>query len=80
MKAEEAIQKLKNVIRRKHLSLSTEGSYCGWVSRFCSYIKTMSQQTSSERKVEAFLTSLAEEDVGRLSSRDGMSVKSPLDV
>jgi hypothetical protein len=45
MKAEDAIQKLRDVIRRKHFSLSTEDSYCGWLKRFCSYIKKFPPQT-----------------------------------
>jgi len=44
MEAEDTIQKLRDVIRRKHFSLSTEDSYCGWLERFCSYIKKFPQQ------------------------------------
>ena len=35
MKAEDAIQKRRDVIRRKHFSLSTENSYGGWLKWFC---------------------------------------------
>ena len=41
VKTKEAIQKLKDVIRRKHFSLFTEDSYCDWFKRFCSYIENL---------------------------------------
>lgn len=41
MKSEEAIQELRDVLRRRHFSWSTEDSYCGWFKRFCSYIKPL---------------------------------------
>src|ERR1700676_363979 len=63
MKAEDAIQKLRDVIRRKHFSLSTEDSYCGWLKRFYAYIKNLPPQTPSERKIELFLTRPAKGDV-----------------
>jgi hypothetical protein len=45
VKMEGAMQKLKDVIRRKHFSLSTEDSYYGWLKRFCSHIKKFPPQT-----------------------------------
>ena len=73
VKAEEAIQKLKDVIRRKHFSLSTEDSYCGWLKRFCSYIKKFPPRTPSERKVEQFLTSLARNDVAASTQNQALN-------
>lgn len=59
-----AIDKLVNVIRRKHLSLSTEQSYCHWLNRFMAYLeKSHPIGISSERKMELFLTMLAKDDV-----------------
>jgi len=58
VKSEEAIQKMRDVIRRKHFSLSTEASDGGWLKRDCSYIKKLSPPTPSERKIEQFLMSL----------------------
>ncbi|MFA6240414.1 MAG: integron integrase [Candidatus Hydrogenedentales bacterium] len=64
MKPEDAIQKLRGVIRRKHFSLSTEESYCGWLARFMRYLGDgHAGGLPSERKVEAFLTQLAHQDV-----------------
>ena len=39
MNTEEAVQKLSDVIRRKHLALATEQSYCAWLKRYCNFIK-----------------------------------------
>lgn len=63
VKAVEAIEKLKNVLRRKHFSLSTEESYGNWLKRFCSYIKTLPEPTTREKKIEQFLTALAKDNV-----------------
>jgi len=59
----QAIEKLADVIRRKHLSLSTEQSYCGWLKRYCGYVKKLPPELSSEQKLERFLTALARKDV-----------------
>ncbi|MBI5772431.1 MAG: hypothetical protein HZA89_01660 [Verrucomicrobia bacterium] len=50
MKTDEAIQMMRDVIRRKHFSLSTEDAYCGWLRRFCSHIKKLPPQTPNEGK------------------------------
>ena len=59
MTTEQAIAKLSDVIRRKHLALSTEQSYCAWLRRFCDCVKTLPVSSSSELKLEQFLTGLA---------------------
>lgn len=59
-----AIEKMREVIRRKHLSLSTEQSYCHWLNRFISYLeKSKPVGLVAERKLELFLTMLAKDDV-----------------
>lgn len=64
MNSKQAIEKLQSVIRRKHFSLSTEESYCGWLVRFMRYLEDgHAAGLSSERKMEAFLTQLARQDV-----------------
>ena len=73
VKTEDAIQKLKDVLRRKHFSLSTEDSYCGWLKRFCSYIKNHPTQTPSERKIERFLTGLAKDDVSASTQNQALN-------
>jgi integron integrase len=64
MNAKRADQKLRDVIRRKHFSLSTEESYCNWLARFMHYLADgHAAGLASEQKVEAFLTQLAHQDV-----------------
>jgi hypothetical protein len=38
MSKNEAIEKLRNIIRRKHFSLSTERTYIGWLVPFIRYL------------------------------------------
>ena len=59
MSRDQAIQKLAEVARRKHLSLATEESYCGWLARFCEFVAEHPEIALREAKVEAFLTQLA---------------------
>jgi len=63
MNAESAIQRLRNTIRLKHFSLSTEDCYVGWLIRFMRYVVRLPHGLTSEKKMEAFLTSLARDDV-----------------
>lgn len=63
MNTAQAVEKLADVVRRKHLSLSTEQSYCGWLKRYCAYIKKLPPDLPSEQKLERFLTALAKNDV-----------------
>lgn len=63
MNADSAIQLLRNTIRRKHFSLSTEQTYAGWLERFMRYVVKLPSDLSSEKKLEAFLTTLAKDDV-----------------
>jgi integron integrase len=63
MKTNEAVCRLTEVVRRKHLSLATERSYCAWLRRYCDYIKGLPFHLPSEQKLERFLTTLAKKDV-----------------
>ncbi len=63
MNATQAVQKLADVIRRKHFSLNTEQSYCGWLKRYCAFIGQLPPALPSEQKLERFLTALARDDV-----------------
>lgn len=38
MKLETVLEKVRNVIRLRHLSLSTEDNYCSWITRFARFI------------------------------------------
>ena len=63
MKTDQALQKMTDVIRRKHLALNTEHTYCAWLKRYCDYIKKLPSDLPSEQKLERFLTALAKDDV-----------------
>lgn len=63
MNATQAEQLLRNTIRRKHFSLSTEETYAGWLLRFMRYVVKLPRGLSSEKKLEAFLTALARDEV-----------------
>jgi site-specific recombinase XerD len=60
---EQALQKLGDVIRRKHFALGTERSYRAWLKRYCDFIQRLPGRPLSEQKLERFLTALAREDV-----------------
>ena len=57
------MQKLSDVIRRKHFALATERSYSAWLKRYCDYIQRLPVHLSSEQKLERFLTALAKDNV-----------------
>ena len=63
MTTPEALRKLTEVLRRKHFTLNTERSYVAWLRRYCDFIKALPAHLASERKLERFLTALAQEDV-----------------
>lgn len=59
----QAEETLRKVIRLKHYSFSTEESYANWLIRFMRYVVKLPHGLSSEKKLEAFLTSLARDEV-----------------
>jgi integron integrase len=63
MTTEQALQKLSDVIRRKHFASATERSYRAWLKRYCDYVRRLPAHLPSEQKLERFLTALAKEDV-----------------
>jgi integron integrase len=64
MKLEIALQKIRDTVRLRHLSLATEDSYCGWVARFSRFVVARCQADwAPAQKMEAFLTQLAHQDV-----------------
>src|SRR5664279_2829607 len=58
-----AIEKLREVIRLRHLSWSTEESYVGWVIRFSRFVVDRCREGAPAVKMEAFLTQLAKQGV-----------------
>ena len=63
MTLDSALLKIREVCRLRHLALSTEESYCGWVSRFSRFVAERCADGTPEKKMEAFLTQLAAQEV-----------------
>jgi len=63
MKITIAISNMRDIIRRKHLSIETERSYCQWLDRFSRFVVERCRDGKPEQKMEAFLTQLARQDV-----------------
>jgi integron integrase len=64
MKPEQAVSKFRDYMRLRHLALSTEQGYCAWLVRYMRFLSSAaSELESSEAKVEAFLTTLAHQQV-----------------
>lgn len=63
MKLTSALEKLRQVIRRQHLAVSTEETYCQWVARFSRFVQECAPVGTPEAKTEAFLNQLAAQDV-----------------
>ena len=62
MTTSQAIDRLREVLRRQHKALATEDCYTFWVRRYIFALRTMPQDLPSERKLETFLTQLALRD------------------
>ncbi len=59
MNMTQAINRARDVIRRQHKALSTEGTYLFWLRRYIGALHRMPPGLSSEKKLERFLTDLA---------------------
>lgn len=59
MKANEAMEKARAVMRRQHKSMGTEQTYLGWLRRYMGALAGMPVGIASEKKLELFLTELA---------------------
>lgn len=63
MNEREADKRLVDVLRMKHMALSTEQSYRGWLRRYIGFLKTDTHGGTREQKMERFLTFLARDGV-----------------
>ena len=59
----DVIQKMRMLIRVKHLAYSTEKSYVHWVGRYAAFARGLNPDMTHEAKLERFLTHLAKSDV-----------------
>jgi hypothetical protein len=58
MNTEQAIDRLRSVIRRQHKAISTESSYVYWLRRYMIAIHQYPETLTGEQKLERFLTEL----------------------
>lgn len=64
MKLEIVLEKIRSLCRLRHLALSTEDSYCSWITRFSRFVVERCEAGwTPEQKMQAFLTQLAKQDV-----------------
>jgi integron integrase len=56
------LDEVRNVIRLRHYSLSTERTYLGWISRFKTYMRDREPQLLEANDVKKYLTHLALRD------------------
>jgi integrase len=59
MKTTQAIDRLRQVIRRQHKALATEDNYVFWLGRYIKALRGLPPELPSEKKLESFLTGLA---------------------
>ena len=73
MKAPEVLRILSDKCRRMHLSYATEKSYAHWAKLYSRAVVKMPKTWTSERKAEAFLTSLAHRDVAAATQNQALN-------
>src|SRR5437899_10700162 len=59
MNTTQAIDRLRQVIRRQHKALSTEDTYVFWLRRYIAALPGMPKDLTSEKRIEKYLTDLA---------------------
>jgi integron integrase len=59
MNQSQAIDRLRQVLRRQHKALATEDAYVYWLRRYIMALCRIPPELSSEKKLEQFLTDLA---------------------
>jgi integrase len=55
----QALSEMRVQIRRRHLAVATEKTYCGWLRRFVDFLRRHGDTGTSEEKIERFLGELA---------------------
>ena len=58
-KPKKLLDQVRDVMRLKHYSLRTEGTYCDWIERFIRFHELRHPREMGETEVSAFLTHLA---------------------
>ena len=72
MNSNQAIERVRDVMRRQHKALSTEQTYLFWLRRYIRALAHMPNGLTSEKKIEQFLIDLARKyDVSTLHAVSG---------
>jgi site-specific recombinase XerD len=79
MKTSEAISKVRDAIRLRHFSLSTEQSYCSWVSRHAYATHCLNGGQNPRAIQQAMGHKCLETTMGYLHA-EALSVRSPLEL
>jgi len=62
MNTDEAVQRLTEGARRKHLPLATGRTWCALLTRYCDFLKGLPLRMPGEHKPKRFLTVPAQKD------------------
>ena len=74
MNAEQAICRMRDVVRRQHKAWATESTYVLWLRRYMLAVPTYPEGLSSEQKLERFLTELARHrDISAVSQNQAIN-------
>jgi hypothetical protein len=73
MNTTQAIQQTRDVLRRQHKALSTEDAYIFWLRRYITALRELPQTLPSEKKLERFLTALAQQNVSASSQNQAFN-------
>lgn len=68
-----AVELIRAKIRLKHMAYTTEQAYCGWVARYCDHVAGIPADWTSERKVESFLTGMAQRDCSAVTQNQAFN-------
>jgi integron integrase len=64
------LDQVRNVIRRKHLSLRTERTYCDWIRRYILFHQKRHPREMAEAEISEFLTHLARDGLVAASTQN----------
>jgi integrase len=67
MTTDQAVQKVRDLIRLKHFSLSTEESYCLYVRQFCQHSRHLPKSMPTEKRIESYLSTFAKKEASASS-------------
>jgi hypothetical protein len=63
MNTDEAVRRLEEIVRRKHLAVATERTSCAWLRRYCDFLKGLPLHLPGEQKFQQFLTFPIEKNI-----------------